>query len=243
MRMEVEKVQNKMNLLQDLQEIDQEISSIEATRQSYRDELGAFESDADRVQQMIDQLNDEVAILKQGEAEIRQELEKQRDNVAKVEARLPEIQTQKEYVAVLKEIDMAKKANKELDEQLHAKQQEIAVLEEDLQEKETELAGIREKSDARGAELKKQLEESEKVLAKRSQVRESVASELPKGLLRKYQNLFKRRDGLALAAARNGACLGCNMQLPPQQFNQLLQVTELQTCPHCNRILYVDNEA
>jgi len=235
-------VQNQMNLLKDLQEIDQEISAIEATRKGYSDELDAFTADATRVQEMLDQLNDEVAVLQQAEAELQQDLLKERDNVVRVEARLPEIQTQKEYVAVLKEIDVAKKANKEIEEQMVAKQQEIKTLEEDRQEKETELAAIQEKAEARGEELKTLLDESEEVLLKRTQTRESVAAELPTGLLRKYHTLFQRRGGLALALAKNGACLGCNMQLPPQQYNKLLKVTEIQTCPHCNRILYVETD-
>jgi len=233
-------VKNKMNLLKDLQEIDQEISSIEATRLGYRDELVQFEADTNRIQEMLDQLGDEVAVLRQGEAELQQALLKEKDNVVRVEARLPEIQTQKEYVAVLKEIDTAKKSNKEIEEQVLAKKEEIATLEGDLQEKDSELAAIQEKATARGAELQQLLDESETILLKRTQTRESVAKELPTTLLRKYHTLFKRRGGLALALASNGACLGCHMQLPPQQFNRLLQVSEIQTCPHCNRILYVE---
>lgn len=236
-------MKNKMNLLKDLQEIDQEISSIEATRQGYRNELDDFEAAATRVQGMIDQLTEEVTLLQQAEAELQQGLLKERDNVGRVEARLPEIQTQKEYVAVLKEIDIAKKANKDVEEQMLAKQQEVAVLEADLKEKQEELSAIQEKSEARGAELAKSLADSEEILLKRTQTRESVASELPVSLLRKYHTLFKRRGGLALALASNGACLGCHMQLPPQQYNKLLKIEEIQTCPHCNRILYVELES
>ncbi|MFK5926055.1 MAG: C4-type zinc ribbon domain-containing protein [Desulfuromusa sp.] len=236
-------MQNKMNLLKDLQEIDQEISAIEATRQGYRNELDVFEADATRVQGMLTQLNDEVALLQQSEAELQQGLLKERDNVSRVEARLPEIQTQKEYVAVLKEIDIAKKANKDVEDQMQTKQQEVAILESDLQEKESELAAIQEKSEARGAELQQLLAESEEVLLKRTQTREAVSAELPVSLLRKYHTLFQRRGGLALALASHGACLGCHMQLPPQQYNKLLKVAEIQTCPHCNRILYVEKDS
>ena len=235
-------MQNKMSLLKDLQEIDQEISSIKATRQGYQEELDAFAADAERVRQMLGELTEQVEQLNHEEAQLQQELLKERDNVAHVEGRLPEIQTQKEYVAVLKEIDVAKKANRDLEEQLQAKQQEIASLEEERTEKQQELEAIEAKSAARGAELNQLLEESEATLAQRNETRDAVTAELPKSLLRKYQTLFKRRGGMALALARNGACLGCNMQLPPQQFNKLLQVSELQTCPHCNRILYIEEE-
>jgi predicted nucleic acid-binding Zn-ribbon protein len=231
-----------MNLLRDLQEIDQEISTIETTRSGYQQELSVFAEQAAEVQVMLDQLNAEIEQLRQDEAQIEQELHKQRDNVVRVEARLPGIQTQKEYVAVLKEIDVAKKGNKELDEQLQKKRKEIAILVEDQQEKQTSLDAITANAKARGSELDQLLSESGSKLELHTSNREKVAADVPKSLLRKYQGLFKRRNGVALAIARNGACLGCHMQLPPQLFNQLLQGADLQSCPHCNRILYVEVE-
>ncbi len=236
-------MQEKMNLLRDLQEIDQEISTIETTRSGYQQELSVFSEQAAEVQSMLDQLNSEIDQLHQDEAQIEQELLKQRDNVARVEARLPGIQTQKEYVAVLKEIDVAKKGNKDLEEQMQSKRKEIAILVEDQQEKQAHLDAITENARARGSELDQLLSEADSQLEKHTSNREKVAADVPKSLLRKYQGLFKRRNGMALAVARNGACLGCNMQLPPQLFNQLLQGADLQTCPHCNRILYVEVEA
>lgn len=235
-------MQEKMTLLRDLQEIDQEISSIESVRAGYQQELSVFEAQAGEVQGMLDELNAEIDQLREKEAQLLQELLKHRDNVVRVEARLPGIQTQKEYVAVLKEIDTAKKGNKELEEQVQAKQKEIATLVEDQQEKEAALAIIKQNAEARGAELSQLLAESGNKLQQQTQNRDTVAAEVPVPLLRKYQGLFKRRNGLALAIARNGACLGCNMQLPPQQYNRLLLGADLQTCPHCNRILYVEVE-
>jgi len=235
-------VHEQMNLLKELQEIDQEISAIEKGQQGYQGELETFESDCARIQGMLDALGAELALLQKDEAQLQQDLLREKDNITRVEGRLPEIQTQKEYVAVLKEIDVAKKANKDLEEQLQAKQQEISALEEDQLEKEGELAAIKENSDARGAEISALLAESNATLEKRKETREAVAKDLPASLLRKYQTLFKRRGGLALALAHNGACLGCNMQLPPQQFNSLLRVNKMQTCPHCNRLLYVEQQ-
>ena len=236
-------MQEKMNLLRDLQEIDQEISNLETTRKGYQDELAVFAAEAAEVQAMLDQLNAEIDQLRQDEAQIEQELLKKQDNVERVESRLPGIQTQKEYVAVLKEIDIAKKENKEMEDQLQEKRKEISVLVEDQQEKEAALATINQNAKARGSELNQLLTGSGSQLEQQTRNRDSVAADVPKSLLRKYQGLFKRRNGLALAVARSGACLGCNMQLPPQLFNQLLQGNDLQTCPHCNRILYVEEEA
>lgn len=233
----------KMNLLRELQEIDQEVSAIEATRQGYRDELEGFDSEMSRIQGMVDELSAELEGLQKEDAQLQQELLKEQDNITKVEARLPEIQTQKEYVAVLKEIDLAKKANKEIEDQVLAKQQEIETLGADLKEKQEELNAVSEKAEARREELDQLLVDSEKGLQEKQSVRDSVASDVPSSLLKKYQALFKRRAGLAVAMARNGACLGCNMQLPPQQYNSLFRQADLQSCPHCNRLLYIEQEA
>jgi len=236
-------VHEKMNLLRELQEIDQEVSSIESTRLGYRNELADFDAATSRIQGMVDELTAEMEDLQKEEAQLQQELVKEQDNIVKVESRLPEIQTQKEYVAVLKEIDLAKKANKEIEDQVLGKQQEVETLTEDLKEKQDELNAVAEKADARRSELDQLLDEAEKQLQEKKKVRDSVAKDVPASLLRKYQTLFKRRGGLAVAMARNGACLGCNMQLPPQQFNSLFRQADLQTCPHCNRLLYVEPEA
>ncbi|NIQ93637.1 MAG: hypothetical protein GWN87_05090, partial [Desulfuromonadales bacterium] len=38
-----------------------------------------------------------------------------------------------------------------------------------------------------------------------------------------------------------GACLGCNMHLPPQLYNSLFRVDEIRACPQCNRLIYVED--
>jgi uncharacterized protein len=53
---------------------------------------------------------------------------------------------------------------------------------------------------------------------------------------------MERRAGVAIVEARNGTCLGCNMQLPPQMFNSLFRTQEIQSCPHCNRLLFVEKQ-
>jgi len=46
------------------------------------------------------------------------------------------------------------------------------------------------------------------------------------------------RDGVAVAQARNGACMACFMSLRPQAMAQVRRGEEIVTCDNCNRILY-----
>lgn len=230
----------KMNLLRDLQEIDQELAELAAVRTQHEAELGDLSAGQSRIQGMVDELQAQLDELQKEDAQLQQELLGEKDQIAKVEARLPEIQTQKEYVAVLKEIDMAKKASLDTQAKIAEKEGRLTELMVDLEEKQAELAAASEKSAARKAEVAKILAESDKTCAARQATRDSLAKELPNSLLSKYQRIFSRRGGLAVARVDDGTCLGCNIQLPPQQYNRLHRGNELQSCPHCNRLLYME---
>ena len=230
----------KMNLLRELQEIDQELASIAGIRASHESELQDLSAEKDRVQGMVDELNEQLDELQKEDAILQQEMLGEKDQIAKVEARLPEIQTQKEYVAVLKEIDMAKKATLDTQAKITLKENALTELMADLEEKQAELDAITEKSAARRAEVDKIFLESDDTASSRQSTRDSLAKDLPNSLLSKYQRIFSRRGGLAVARVVDGACLGCNIQLPPQQYNRLHQGKELQSCPHCNRLLFMD---
>jgi predicted nucleic acid-binding Zn-ribbon protein len=79
--------------------------------------------------------------------------------------------------------------------------------------------------------LKKQLAGLEK---ERTGLRKGV----PAQLLKRYEFIRERRNGTAIAPVREGVCLGCNMNILPQQFIDLQKGEEIIQCPHCQRILY-----
>ncbi|NCO51130.1 MAG: hypothetical protein GW875_03425 [Deltaproteobacteria bacterium] len=233
-------MQEKLNLLRELQEIDQELAQAAAVRQGFEDESQGLTAEQDRVQVMADELLAQLDVLQQDLAQLRQQQGIETDQIKKAESRLPAIQTQKEYVAVLKEIDMAKKTCLETQTQISEINKQIDELEADLAEKNTSLDIMKKQTAARGKEIEALLSENEQKISARRATRESLAKDLPKSLLSKYQRIFARREGLALVGVAEGACCGCHMQLPPQQYNQLHRGTELQSCPHCNRLLYMD---
>lgn len=236
-------VQDEMRRLVDLQDLDVEIRSMTEQKAAREQELGELEEEQARIEEMVTELLEKVAELEADCRQLEQSLTQERDNMARAEERLPSIKTQKEYVAVLKEIDTAKRFEKEISEQIEAKQAETEGYVSDRDEKTAELEGIKEKAASRLKEIRAESSELIENLEKQQKAREKLFKEVPKQMQRKYQLLFERRGGLAVVKASQGACLGCNMHLPPQLFNSLMQVPDIQACPHCNRLLYVPDEA
>ena len=41
-----------------------------------------------------------------------------------------------------------------------------------------------------------------------------------------------------MAEVRDELCLGCRVSVPPQKYADVITGTSIQTCSHCQRILY-----
>jgi predicted nucleic acid-binding Zn-ribbon protein len=134
----------------------------------------------------------------------------------------------------------AKKLAKDLQGSIDAKDEILLSLSSDKEEKDGELKTLTEQADARCAEIDAAMVEVNDKLTEMDRQRDAFLKELPKNLRKRYELLMTRRAGLAIVEAQGGACLGCHMHLPPQMFNSLYVTKEILSCPHCNRLLYVE---
>ncbi len=232
-------MQKQLQLLRDLQELDTEKKIVEQARQAGHEEQQALKAELDRQQQMADSLAGEIGKLDAEQAELVNAMTLEQQNIERSEGRLPQIKTQKEYVAVLKEVDTAKKLAKELQAKIDSLNGTLGSLTAEKSEKDDELAKSSEQANARCAEIDASLVAVNEKLAEMERQRDILLEDLPKSLRKRYELLMSRRAGVAVVEARGGACLGCHMHLPPQMFNSLFTVNEIQSCPHCNRLLYV----
>jgi len=68
--------------------------------------------------------------------------------------------------------------------------------------------------------------------------RMALCRDLDGALLKHYEQLLKRKGGLAVSAVIKGVCQCCHLAIPPQKFNELIKGEEMMSCPHCMRIIY-----
>ena len=233
-------MQEKLELLRDLQEMDTDLIGKRGEKEALEAEQSTITADLDKVQEMIDSLEAEIGGLEDQRKDLSQDLLVEEGNIKRAEERLPTIKTQKEYVALLKEVDSAKKMNKDIQESIGRLDEKIEALTGDRDEKAGELEELNGSVEGRQGEIKSSIEACDKVLTEGDDKRDALLEQLPKQLRKRYEMLLDRRAGIAIVEARQGICLGCNMNLPPQLYNRLFTLDEIQTCPHCNRMLYLD---
>ena len=230
-------LKKKLELLEELQDVDQQIDTLKAAQSGLQAELSGISQGVDVAREDIVVLE---ATLAQRESE-RRELEAthaaELENIARSETNMKEIKTNKEFQAVGREITAARKQVTELEEQLLQKLSQIEELSAGLATKRSQCDELAENSAQRIAAKQAEITNIQSDIDADVVRREDVVKEIPASLVKKFTLLREQRRGQALAIARDGYCMGCNMHLPPQLYNNLYKNEELLACPHCQRIL------
>ena len=155
----------------------------------------------------------------------------------KADAHLWEVKTNKEYSAVLVEIEDIKQEKARTEEEILALMETQERLTAEIREAEARLKAREEQGRQDEASVRQQLSAVEAELAGVRDERATLAREVPAGILADYERLLKARGGLAIVPVMTGVCGGCRVTIRPQALQELRNAT-LMRCESCGRYIY-----
>jgi len=160
-----------------------------------------------------------------------------RGKISKYRDQSLDVKTNEQYKALLHEIQFAEKdiaANEdrilELMVNADAREKEVKAAQAELKAETAEIE--QEKEQAR-----KKTAEDETLLAEWRAKRDQLRSGVREDLLRHYERVSKFR-GSGISEARDHKCMGCQVMLRPQTYNDVRSGKETVFCDSCQRILY-----
>jgi predicted nucleic acid-binding Zn-ribbon protein len=172
---------------------------------------------------------------KENEAAV-QDLESRR---SKYKGQLMEVKTNKEYTAMLHEIEGVERDIGAREDQILEEMERAESLARDVKGEEEAFRSVEESAREEAAELDARAgrlgEERERVAARREDVVGTIPEE-PRSL---YERVLKLR-GTGVAEARDGVCQACHVKMRPQAWVELRQNERILQCEACHRILYYD---
>lgn len=227
--------------LKELQGIDTRIRKIDFELKEIPEQLEASGGDFLALDRTVKDKEAALAGMTKERQELEQSVKEQENLAADREKRLFAIKTQKEYQATVKEIAQLKKDGKDKEDRILALLEKGEKIIAEITQQKTEAADIEGGFRQIEAELKKREQElkDERVLL--GEKRPALFKELPAPVLKKYEVVKQRYDD-AVALVKKGICQGCNMNVPPQFYNEMLKTKDLRECPTCHRLIYVDLE-
>jgi hypothetical protein len=229
-----------MALLIDLQKIDQDIRTLNNKKQTLPEKAGELDQDfqtrKDRMEEDRNGLEGLNKLHKEKESELKQGQEKLR----KARERLQEVKTNKEYQAMLTEIETLGKGSGRIEEEILVLYDRIDERKVSLKSNEKDFEQYRDGYEAQRKKIDEELASIDGELVEQKKKFEALVPGLKPDVRRRYEMIKGRRNGIAVVSARDAICSGCNMNLPPQLYNELQRSEGLIYCPNCNRILYWD---
>jgi predicted nucleic acid-binding Zn-ribbon protein len=225
--------------------------------QAIDDEVRRLEHQLDGLpeQQQVEELLGQDRVLAEGDAELREQLERverdQRQVEGEIDAlgrRLEEEQTRlyagslstaREVQAAEAEIASTKRRRSEHEDQLL----EVMEAVEGIAARLAELVAVRgalaeriaEREAARDAAAKELLVRIAEVRVRR----DPIVAALPADLFARYEQAAARGGGTGVGVLRDQACTACRINFPMTEINGYLIGPPLTTCSQCRRLLIV----
>ena len=222
-----------------LQNLDTSIRKLQAELEAIPRRRAEIEAEFDQRAFEIRGLENARDEARHARTRLETEVGEQRQRVERAERNLMSSKKTDEYTAAIREADAARKQIATLETQILEQMEALETSEAALKERAEEVASLNSDREARLQSFDEETrQQAEKVALNRAE-RERLVAALPKAMGAQYVRIVARiRDGIAVAEARNGACMACFMALRPQAMAQVRRGDEIVTCENCNRILY-----
>jgi len=231
-------LREKLKALEELQQIDLEANEVRGEIEALPARRAKAEAGIVEARRAYDDSKQRLDANERERRQVETLLQMERDKVKKWEGRLGEIKTPREYAAMSREIDIAKKANETQSEQAKQLTADAQGIRADLEQRSEALGDAEAAAQAELKEIDERRRAADERLAGLEQRRAEPAQRVDASLLAKYENIRRRRAGVAVSPVVGMTCKGCNRNIPPQLAITLQRANSIETCPSCHRIIY-----
>jgi hypothetical protein len=231
-------LRDQLELLWELQKIDLALQEIKGERERYPKEMKRLDEKQSIEKDKMKKEKEKIELLEKERRQKEGHLSLEQEKVKRAEGRMFEVKTNKEYQALLKEIETIKETNNREEEEILQIMDEVDELKKNLSKREKEVSNMLSKIEAERSGIETGVAESEVLWKKKVERREMLSKQLDSTLLKLYSTLKEKRQGVGMVIVKQETCQGCFVNVPPQMYIEVQKNNSLVRCPNCNRILY-----
>ena len=230
-------MRSQLALLTDLQKFDDRLRSLRRQQQALPLQLEAPERAHSEARDKLQTVQAEIKRNERQQHDLEMELQSTQDALDKGQHKLREVRTNREYSAVLAEIDAGKRRMISMEDQLLQLMEQAEQKRQAKRLQEQRLQAAHDALQEQGRVVEQASEVlGQEILAEREK-RHQTAVGLDMELLEVYEKLAAQNDGSVVVHLRDGVCGGCHLKVQPQLVSEIRLQKSLHTCPHCRLIL------
>lgn len=196
------------------------------------------------LQNGLEAKNEEIKLARIQIDRLELELKDRDQHIAKLRSALNMAKTNKEYAAILTELNTSKADNAKLENQvldlmknIEADEAGCSQIQQQIEEQKSELGRLRKDTEVKAAGYEAEIEQIQLEW-------DLAAKPIPPDTLEVFKRVAETYDGEALAIVDKEnekieifSCGGCFMRLPAETVNQLMTKDDIIRCSNCTRIL------
>ncbi|MDP8253049.1 MAG: C4-type zinc ribbon domain-containing protein [Candidatus Kaelpia aquatica] len=238
--MKVEDFKKQIELLKELQGYDLELRDLNFRKEDMPKKLQDFRFGLDQKKEDIDRVEEEVKDLQIKIKDKELELQTAEGGIQKFQQQLLQIKTNKEYKALLSEIEGKKADNSCIEDEILKLMDSMDEIGLSLNKEKDELKKLEGEFQQEEDKVKQDMAVVEQEIKSQKTERGKIAQKVDPETLSIYERLIESKDGLAIVPVIDGACGGCHLSLRPQTINEIKRADGIITCERCSRIFYLD---
>ena len=229
---------DQLRILVQLQDKDFRIAEIVEKQKNLPSIIASVRGKLDKAQQELSEASDRFDSATKERKALESSLKDAETKVTKLKEKIPEIKTNKEYHALLKEIDSAVHEKSDIEEKILILFEKLDELKAKRSEKENVFKEEEKVFNREKEIIEKDSNQLSEVLKELESQKAAIVSQVDTKLLSEYNRLLTDKKGLAVVTVKNEHCVGCNMRIPPQVFAEIKKNEKISYCLNCKRILY-----
>jgi predicted nucleic acid-binding Zn-ribbon protein len=229
------------NLIQ-LQKLDTEIYALKAEKSLKPDELKTIEAAFEQKKQNLANLEKNSLDLQKQKKDKEGELAVKEEATKKLQTQLYTLKTNKEYQAMLQQIQDSKADASLIEDKILGLLEEMDKLKAEIDKEKQRLQEEEKLSNIGKKKIQDREKEIDDRLSQLEAQRKQIFPSIEQKILSQYDRILTSRDGLAIVGVKHNSCLGCNMFVPAQVINLIKMYERIITCEVCNRILYIGDD-
>jgi uncharacterized protein len=158
---------------------------------------------------------------------------------SKYKAQLMDVKTNKEYTAMLHEIESVEREIRGLEDKILLEMEQMESFTAEVKREEAIFKQAEEMNRGEVKTLDERMRTLSAEAVKLKAERDKVAATVNEDHLARFERIAKKR-GTAVAEAKDGTCQECHVKLRLQLYSELKRNEDITECPACSRILFFE---
>ena len=231
-----------LELLLKLQVIDYDIGELERSKEYLPDMMGNLKHEISDAQTKLDAVTSELEEAKIRQKNLELEVSSKEAELQKFQQQMMSIKTNKEYDALVGQIDSVKENISSSETELLELIDRIAELEKLMVEYREKVSHVEENNNKQLQILQDKIANIGNTMSGKMTYRTEVSSAIPKPILTIYERVRKGKGGTVVVVVKRRACGACYKALTPKKVQEIKKGDRIHTCDNCGRIMFWNNE-